>query len=140
MYADPIFWSLRTVPPSTKTIFSEHWLFREVDLSCGYWNMRRKQGLTMHFSEIIKFMPKRTIGILFTKTKKHFYNNYYYFPPWSPIPYWWFSCRHHSQCWFLLQFFQYCLLFFFTFRIIFALNFPRNSTICEICQEQSQNT
>ena len=57
--------SLRTVPTNGKYFLSDNDYVRQVDHVRGYWNPKRKLGVTMHFSEItaLQYGEKRWIGI-----------------------------------------------------------------------------
>ena len=45
---------LRTVPTDTEVFCAVYDYVGKAALSKGYWNRKRKLGVTMHFSEIIK--------------------------------------------------------------------------------------
>ena len=51
---DVIMKSLRTMPPPNKVFCAAYDYARNADLSKGYCNLKRKLGVTMHFSKIIK--------------------------------------------------------------------------------------
>ena len=57
--------SLRTVPTNGKYFFPDNDYVRQVDHIRGYWNPKRKLGVTTHFSEITALQcgEKRWIGI-----------------------------------------------------------------------------
>ena len=56
---------LRTVPTNGKYFFPDNDFVRQVDYIRGYWNPKRKLGVTTHFSEITALQngEKRWIGI-----------------------------------------------------------------------------
>ena len=84
----------------------------------------------MHFSEIIRFMPRRTIGIFVYKNKKK--KTYTIIVIFLPDLQFHFGDSIASLSVLTFATVLPILLFFFTIHMIFALNFPRNSTICEI--------
>ena len=45
---------LKTVPTNTKVFCAVYDYAGKADLSKAYWNPKRKLGVTIHFSEIIK--------------------------------------------------------------------------------------
>ena len=45
------------VPPNAKVFCEVYDYMGKADLSRGYWNPKRKLGVTMHFSEIFKLQP-----------------------------------------------------------------------------------
>ena len=58
---------LTAVPPKTEIFCTVYNYTAKADLVKGYWNLKRKLGVTMHFSKIIKlqFVKKMSIYTLF---------------------------------------------------------------------------
>ena len=53
---------LRTVPTNIEVLLFNMWFYDyvgKVYLGKGYWNPKRKLGVTMHFSEIINSISKK---------------------------------------------------------------------------------
>ena len=65
---------LRTVPTNGEYFFPDNDYVRQVDHISGYWNPKRKLGVTTHFSEITALQDgeKRWIGI-FKKNDKNLF-------------------------------------------------------------------
>ena len=53
-YCFGLFCYLRTVPTNTEVFYAVYDYVGKADLSKGYWNPKRKLGVTMHCLEIIK--------------------------------------------------------------------------------------
>ena len=85
---------LRTVPTNGKYFFPVNDYVRQVDHIRGYWNPKRKLGVTMHFAEItaLQYGEKRWIGIFFRKMIKSFF-----FPKFQTVRVNWYKCNDNDN-------------------------------------------
>ena len=62
--------NLRTVPTNMKVFCTTHGYMGKEDLNMGYWNLKRKLGVTMHFSQLFKLQVGKNGDIIFFPKKK----------------------------------------------------------------------
>ena len=85
--------SLRMVPTNGEYFFPDNDYVRRVDFIRGYWNPKRKLGVTTHFSEItaLQYGEKHWIGIFKKNDKKSL------FPKFQSVHVNWHKCNDNCK-------------------------------------------